>query len=99
RRALDEGLTQLAEVRQRIHQLTLEDPDIQDQQARLRQLQLDTDIHLGAAETLIDQRSLQLKHAVEKELEEQESRLRAYLTQAQLSVARLYDTALRRQEP
>lgn len=99
RRALEAGLTQLAEVRQRIQQLTQEDPDIQDQQARLRALQLDTDIHLAAAESLIDTRSSQLKQAVDHELAEQEGRLRAYMTQAQLSVARLYDTALRRQEP
>src|SRR5690606_34903307 len=68
RRALEAGLTQLAEVRQRIQQLTQEDPDIQDQQARLRALQLDTDIHLAAAESLIDTRSSQLKQAVDHEL-------------------------------
>jgi hypothetical protein len=92
-------LGELAATYDRIDQLSATHIDIQPLLARIAQMQRDTRSHLAQTDAMIETRSAALRAQVDDQLNRQQKRLNAYLAQAHLAVARLYDTALREQAP
>jgi hypothetical protein len=64
---------------------------------RLQQQQAQVDAQLRNLNGVIDVRAEQLRRKVDAQLATHEQRLNRYLAQSNLAVARLYDTALRKQ--
>jgi tetratricopeptide (TPR) repeat protein len=93
------ALQDLSETSERIDLLTGANIDIAPMLARIAQLQSDTAAQLQQTDLLIGQRGSALRAQVDQHLNHQQQRLTAYLAQAHLAVARLYDTALRSQTP
>lgn len=92
-------LNELGATYDRIDQFTATHDDIQPFLTRIAQMQLDTRAQLAQTDAMIETRSAALRAQVDDHLERQQKRLNAYLAQAHLAVARLYDTALREQAP
>jgi hypothetical protein len=84
---------------QRINTLSQAHSDIQPQLAHLARLQADTAEYLARTDALIAAHSAALRNQVDQQLQQQQQRLTAYLAQAHLAVARLYDSALRADTP
>src|SRR5690606_41448114 len=82
-----------------IEAITSTNLDIRPMMARIRQLQQETQNRLVETERVIDIRAAALREQVDRQLASHQKRLKAYLAQSHLAVARLYDKALRKQAP
>jgi hypothetical protein len=81
----------------RIREITSTHLDLQPMVQRLDKLTQENDQHLLITENLLNKQTGLLRRAVDSQLEKHEKRLTNYLAQSQLAIARLYDTALRKQ--
>lgn len=93
---IDEILARLRNTQTRVQELTATSLDIQPLLGRLRALDQETQTQLQVTERAIAHQAQALRQQVEQQLLHQESRLKHYLAQAHLAVARLYDAELRR---
>lgn len=96
-KTIDASLTQIAQTRQNIEEITATSMDIQPTLARLQVLHKDVTAHLDNTNQLIAKQSGLLRQQVDQQLAAHEKRLNNYLAQAHLAVARLYDAELRKQ--
>jgi hypothetical protein len=93
---IDTALTNVVKTQTHISEIMATSLDIQPVLARLQSLQSETAMQLHATEQLIAQQTRVLRQQVDQQLAVHETRLKNYLSQAHLSVARLYDAELRR---
>jgi len=84
-------------VQTRIRELTSTNFDIQPMLLKVDSMTQETDLRLTATEQMLNEQTGLLRRAVDSQLEEHEKRLTHYLAQSELAIARLYDTALRKQ--
>lgn len=94
---IDSALASVIKTQTHIDEITATSLDIQPVLARLQTLQQETATQLYATEQLIAQQTRVLREQVDQQLASHEKRLKNYLSQAHLAVARLYDAELRRQ--
>ncbi|HEX7763008.1 MAG TPA: hypothetical protein VF433_05305 [Cellvibrio sp.] len=94
---IDSALASVIKTQTHIDEITATSLDIQPVLARLHSLQTETATQLQATERLIAQQTRVLREQVDQQLASHEKRLKNYLSQAHLAVARLYDAELRRQ--
>ncbi|UUA71296.1 hypothetical protein [Cellvibrio sp. QJXJ] len=94
---IDSALASVIKTQIHIDEITATSLDIQPVLARLQTLQQETATQLHATEQLIAQQTRVLREQVDQQLASHEKRLKNYLSQAHLAVARLYDAELRRQ--
>ncbi|OZY88047.1 hypothetical protein CBP51_12830 [Cellvibrio mixtus] len=94
---IDSALASVIKTQTHIDEITATSLDIQPVLARLQTLQTETATQLQATERLIAQQTRVLREQVDQQLASHEKRLKNYLSQAHLAVARLYDAELRRQ--
>lgn len=95
--AIDTTLAQIAATQTNISEITATSLDIQPTLARLQLLQKETAAQLSHTDSLIASQTRLLRAQVDQQLAAQEQRLKNYLSQAHLAVARLYDAELRKQ--
>lgn len=81
----------------RIRELTATSFDIQSMSERLQKMTAENTNQLSVTEKLLNEQTGYLRRDVDSQLDAHEKRLTHYLAQAQLAIARLYDTALRNQ--
>ena len=81
----------------RIREITSTSFDLQPMLVRLEKLTEENTLQLSATENLLNKQTQLLRQQVDTQLEAHEKRLAHYLAQSQLAIARLYDTALRKQ--
>lgn len=81
----------------RIREITATNLDIQPMLVRLEELTQENNQQLIITQQLLDRQTALLRREVNSQLENHEKRLTHYLAQSQLAIARLYDTALRKQ--
>lgn len=93
---IDEALASIVKTQTHIHEITATSLDIQPVLVRLQILQGETAAQLQTTEQLIAQQTRVLRQQVDQQLAVHETRLKNYLSQAHLAVARLYDAELRR---
>lgn len=84
---------------ERIQQLSKTHTDIAPLLKRIEVLQVDTANQLAITEAELATHSAALRTRIDTTLAQQQDQLSAYLAQASLAVARLYDAALRMQTP
>ncbi len=94
---IDSALASVIKTQTHIDEITATSLDIQPVLARLQTLQQETATQLYVTEQLIAQQARVLREQVDQQLASHEKRLKNYLSQAHLAVARLYDAELRRQ--
>lgn len=94
---IDSALASVIKTQTHIDEITATSLDIQPVLARLHSLQTETATQLQSTERLITQQTRVLREQVDQQLASHEKRLKNYLSQAHLAVARLYDAELRRQ--
>ncbi|WP_157152446.1 lipopolysaccharide assembly protein LapB [Cellvibrio sp. BR] len=94
---IDGALASVIKTQTHIDEITATSLDIQPVLARLQTLQQETATQLYVTEQLIAQQTRVLREQVDQQLASHEKRLKNYLSQAHLAVARLYDAELRRQ--
>lgn len=94
---IDTTLAQIAATQNNISEITAASLDIQPTLARLQLLQKETATQLSHTDSLIASQTRLLRAQVDQQLAAQEKRLKNYLSQAHLAVARLYDAELRKQ--
>jgi hypothetical protein len=94
---IDSALASVIKTQTHIDEITATSLDIQPVLARLQTLQQETATQLYVTEQLIAQQTRVLREQVDQQLASHEKRLKNYLSQAHLAVARLYDAELRRQ--
>jgi tetratricopeptide (TPR) repeat protein len=81
----------------RIREITATSFDIQPMLVRLEKLSQENTHQLTVTDQLLNEQTSYLRRDVDSQLDAHEKRLTHYLAQAQLAIARLYDTALRKQ--
>ena len=94
---MDAAIASIKNSRAKIESITATGQDLQPLFARLQQQQTQVDKQLNDLNAVIDVRAEQLRRKVDAQLAAHEQRLNRYLAQSNLAVARLYDTALRKQ--
>jgi hypothetical protein len=94
---LDKSLASIKASREKIGLVSATAVDLQPLLARIQQQQTQVEEQLLGVNREIESRAAQLRVQVDKQLEGHEKRLNRYLAQSNLAVARLYDTALRKQ--
>ncbi len=94
---MDTALEKIKASRAKIESIAASGQDLQPLFTRLKQQQTQVDKQLKDLNTVIDVRAEQLRRKVDAQLAAHEQRLNRYLAQSNLAVARLYDTALRKQ--
>lgn len=94
---IDSAIASVIKTQTHIDEITATSLDIQPVLARLQSLQTETATQLQATDSLIAQQTRVLREQVDQQLASHEKRLKNYLSQAHLAVARLYDAELRRQ--
>ncbi|RYY73859.1 MAG: hypothetical protein EOO52_16255 [Gammaproteobacteria bacterium] len=94
---MDIAISQIKSVRQNIEAITATGQDLQPFFSRIQQQQAQVESELKNLHGVIDVRAEKLRTKVDAQLEAHEKRLGRYLAQSHLAVARLYDTALRKQ--
>ncbi len=94
---IDSTLANAQKTLVNISEITAASLDIQPLLARLLALQTETNSRLQATDELIATQTGLLREQVDQQLASHERRLKNYLSQAHLAVARLYDAELRRQ--
>ncbi len=95
--AMDAAIENIKASRAKIESITASGQDLQPLFTRLEQQQAHVDKQLKDLNGVIDVRAEQLRRKVDAQLSAHEQRLNRYLAQSNLAVARLYDTALRKQ--
>ena len=95
--ATDAAIENIKASRAKIESITASGQDLQPLFTRLQQQQTQVDKQLNDLNGVIDVRAEQLRRKVDAQLSAHEQRLNRYLAQSNLAVARLYDTALRKQ--
>jgi peptidoglycan hydrolase CwlO-like protein len=95
--AMDAAIEKIKASRAKIESITASGQDLQPLFTRLQQQQTQVDKQLKDLTGEIDVRAEQLRRKVDAQLSAHEQRLNRYLAQSNLAVARLYDTALRKQ--
>lgn len=93
---IDNALASVIKTQTHINEITATSLDIQPVLVRLQILQNETAAQLHSTEQLIAQQTRVLRQQVDQQLAVHEKRLKNYLSQAHLAVARLYDAELRR---
>lgn len=81
----------------RIREITTTSFDIQPMLVKLEKLTQENTHQLAVTDQLLNEQTGYLRRDVDSQLDAHEKRLTHYLAQAQLAIARLYDTALRKQ--
>lgn len=81
----------------RIREITATSFDIQPMLVRLENLTQENTNQLNATDQILNEQTRLLRRDVDTQLDIHEKRLTHYLAQAQLAIARLYDTELRKQ--
>jgi hypothetical protein len=94
---INSALASVIKTQAHINEITATSLDIQPVLVRLQTLQSETALQLQATGELISRQTSLLRAQVDQQLAAHETRLKNYLSQAHLAVARLYDTELRRQ--
>ena len=94
---MDAAINNIKTVRQHIESITATAQDLQPMFSRIQQQQTQVATELKNLNVLVDERAEKLRTKVDAKLESHEKRLTRYLSQSHLAVARLYDTALRKQ--
>jgi len=94
---IDAAIANITASRAKVENITASGQDLQPLFARLHQQQTQVDAQLHDLNGVIDVRAEQLRRKVDAQLAAHEQRLNRYLAQSNLAVARLYDTALRKQ--
>jgi outer membrane protein assembly factor BamD (BamD/ComL family) len=94
---MDAAINNIKSVRQKIESITATGQDLQPLFTRIHQQQTQVNTELKNLNVLVDARAEKLRTKVDAQLESHEKRLTRYLAQSHLAVARLYDTALRKQ--
>jgi hypothetical protein len=94
---MDAAINNITASRARMESITANGQDLQPLVVRLQQQQAQVDTQLRNLNGVIDVRAEQLRGKVDAQLATHEQRLNRYLAQSNLAVARLYDTALRKQ--
>jgi len=93
----DQALARIAASYQKIKDVSATGSDLQPMFLRIEQQQKTLQDQLHQVDSAIAVRGEQLRLQVDKQLEGHEKRLNRYLAQSHLAVARLYDSALRKQ--
>lgn len=96
---LDTALAELTENQTRLEKVIVTAPDITPYRVRIAELEARIEKSLLSVDGAVMLAENSLRRQVAKSISEQRIRLRHYLAQARLSVARLYDTALQEQQP
>lgn len=94
---MDAALGKINASRTKISAITATGQDLQPLMARLQQQQTLVNQQQQQLNAAVDKRAEQLRIKVDVQLAAHEQRLNRYLAQSHLAVARLYDTALRKQ--
>jgi len=94
---MDTAIANIKTSHAKIESITASGQDLQPLFIRLQQQQVQVDRQLKDLNGVIDIRAEQLRRKVDTQLAAHEQRLNRYLAQSNLAVARLYDTALRKQ--
>lgn len=94
---MDAAIDSIKRSRQKIEAITATGQDLQPMSARLQQQQAQVANELKNLNLLVEARAEKLRSKVDAQLDAHEKRLTRYLSQSHLAVARLYDTALRKQ--
>jgi hypothetical protein len=98
RTAINQTLTQMTEASARVDSVSATHKDIRPALANIERLQTQVEEQLTQVNAAINARSAALGVQVDQHLERHQRRLNAYLAQAHLAVARLYDAALRKSQ-
>lgn len=96
---IDSALAHINLTRAQLTAIVGSGQDLQPLQLRIQQQQGQIGARLQEVNSVIAQRAEALRLRVDAQLNAHEKRLNRYLAQAHLAVARLYDTALRKQVP
>lgn len=94
---MDAALVAIKTNGEKIDKVVSTGQDLQPMFARIQEQQVQVDSQLQALNAVIDSRADKLRRKVDSQLDTHEKRLNRYLAQSHLAVARLYDTALRKQ--
>ncbi len=94
---MDIAIAKIKSSREKIDAITATGQDLQPLFTRIQTQQAQVDTQLQNLTTLVDSRAEKLRQKVDAQLDAHEKRLNRYLAQSHLAVARLYDTALRKQ--
>lgn len=94
---MDVAIAKIKSSREKIDAITATGQDLQPLFARIQTQQTQVVAQLQHLTTLVDTRAEKLRQKVDAQLNAHEKRLNRYLAQSHLAVARLYDTALRKQ--
>jgi outer membrane protein assembly factor BamD (BamD/ComL family) len=94
---MDVAIAKIKSSREKIDSITATGQDLQPLFARIQAQQAQVNAQLQNLTTLVDSRAEKLRQKVDAQLNAHEKRLNRYLAQSHLAVARLYDTALRKQ--
>lgn len=94
---MDLAIAKIKSSREKIDAITATGQDLQPLFARIQAQQAQVNAQLQNLTTLVDSRAEKLRQKVDAQLDAHEKRLNRYLAQSHLAVARLYDTALRKQ--
>lgn len=98
RTAINQTLAQMTEASARVDSVSATHKDIRPALANIERLQTQVEEQLTQVNAAINARSAALGVQVDEHLERHQQRLNAYLAQAHLAVARLYDAALRKSQ-
>lgn len=96
--AINATLAQLTESKARVDNISATHTDIRPALANIESLQVRVEHQLTQVDTAITARSAALSVQVDGHLERHQQRLNAYLAQAHLAIARLYDAAWRKSQ-
>ena len=94
---MNTAIENIKNSRRKIEAVTATGQDLQPMFARIQQQQTQVDAELKSLNLVVDERAEKLRTKVDAQLNAHEKRLTRYLSQSHLAIARLYDTALRKQ--
>lgn len=94
---MDVALARINASNTHIEAVTATGEDLQPKFERIKEEQAQVSAQLQEVDTVINERAEKLRLKVDGQLDAHEKRLNRYLAQSHLAVARLYDTALRKQ--
>ena len=94
---MDAAIANIKSSRNKIEAITATGQDLQPLFTRIQTQESQVSAQLKSLNTLVDIRAEKLRQKVDAQLNAHEKRLNRYLAQSHLAVARLYDTALRKQ--
>ena len=94
---MNTAIENIKNSRRKIEAVTATGQDLQPMFERIQQQQTQVDAELKSLNLVVDERAEKLRTKVDAQLNAHEKRLTRYLSQSHLAIARLYDTALRKQ--